>query len=169
MQHNSNLFDVIDNFLPQDYFKQLQDLVIYNANFPYFLIKGVVFEEDDDYQFTHLLVDRGNINSAHYNNFVPIFEKLNAKKIQRAKINLQPRSANIELTRPHKDHDDVEDIKACVLYLNTNNGFTYFGEEKVYSVENRVVLFNGNHLHGGSTCTDHNVRVVLNINYFDQT
>ena len=71
MQHNSNLFDVIDNFLPQDYFKQLQDLVIYNANFPYFLIKGVVFEEDDDYQFTHLLVDRGNINSAHYNNFVP--------------------------------------------------------------------------------------------------
>ena len=166
MQHNSNLFDVIDNFLPQDYFKQLQDLLIYNDNFPYYLIKGKVIEEDDDYQFTHLIVDRGNVNSAYLDKFIPVFEKLNAKRIQRAKINLQPRSANIELSRAHKDYDEG-DIKACVFYLNTNNGFTYFGEEKVYSVENRVVLFNGNHLHGGSTCTDHNVRVVLNINYFD--
>jgi hypothetical protein len=159
------LFYVIDNFLPQDYFKQLQDLVIYNDNFAYYLSKGKVVEEDDDYQFTHVLVDRGNINSDYYDNFVPIFQKLNAKKIQRAKINLQPKSANIELSRAHVDYIEG-DIKACVFYLNTNNGFTYFGEDKVYSVENRIVLFNGNHLHGGSTCTDHNVRVVLNINYF---
>ena len=77
---NSNLFDVIDNFLPQDYFKQLQDLLIYNDNFPYYLIKGKVVEEDDDYQFTHLIVDRGNVNLAYFNKFIPVFEKLNAKK-----------------------------------------------------------------------------------------
>ena len=52
------------------------------------------------------------------------------------------------------------------LYLNNNNGYTFFGDDKVYSVENRLVLFNGRTLHGGTTCTDNDLRVVLNINYF---
>lgn len=159
------MFYVIDNFLPQDYFKQLQDLLIYNHDFPYYCNKGTVSEEDDDYQFTHNLISQDQICSNNYEYFVPIFEKLNAQRIHRAKINLQPKTANIEITRPHLDYEEGN-IKACVFYLNTNNGYTYFGENKVFSVENRIVLFNGNILHGGTTCTDNNLRVVLNINYF---
>ena len=159
------MFYVVDNFLPEDYFKKIQDLVVYNKNFPWFLNKGKVIEDDGDYQFTHILVNYKKINSQLYDNFVPVFEKINPKEIVRAKFNLTPKTSNHQVSIPHVDCDE-EDIKACVLYLNTNNGFTYFGEEKVFSVENRIVFFNANHEHGGSTCTDSNVRVVLNIIYF---
>tara|TARA_R100000005_G_C4994847_1_gene201790 strand:- start:1904 stop:2383 length:480 start_codon:yes stop_codon:yes gene_type:complete len=159
------LFYIVDNFLPKDYFKEIQDLVVHNEYFPWFLNKGKVTKEDGDYQFTHTLVSYKKINSQLYDNFVPLFEKINPKEIQRAKFNLTPKTSNQEASPPHVDYHDG-DIKACVFYLNTNNGFTYFGEEKVFSVENRIVFFNGNHEHGGATCTDSNVRVVLNINYF---
>ena len=159
------MFYVIDNFLPQDYFKQLQELVIYNHRFPYYCNKGKVYESDTDYQFTHCLAIEKEIISDWYKDFIPLFQKLNAHTVERAKINLQPKTTKIERSSTHKDYEE-SDIKACCLYLNNNNGYTFFGDDKVYSVENRLVLFNGRTLHGGTTCTDNDLRVVLNINYF---
>ena len=50
--------------------------------------------------------------------------------------------------------------------MNSNNGYTYFeNKEKVKSVANRLLKFDNIMKHSGTTCTDENQRVVININY----
>ena len=39
--------------------------------------------------------------------------------------------------------------------------------KKVYSKENRVVIFNSKELHAGTNTTNTKVRCVLNINYYE--
>ena len=39
--------------------------------------------------------------------------------------------------------------------------------EKVYSKENRIVIFNNNERHSGTSTSDTKRRVVMNINFFD--
>ena len=62
--------------------------------------------------------------------------------------------------------DGFDRCKTAVLYLNTNNGYTKFKTgEQVESVENRLVLFDGNVQHAGTTCTDKRYRAVFNLNF----
>ena len=65
----------------------------------------------------------------------------------------------------HKDMDNKH--KGCLLYINTNNGYNYFKEEKkkIKPKENRAVFFNPSIEHCSSTCTDEKRRVTININY----
>ena len=61
---------------------------------------------------------------------------------------------------------EITQCKTCVFYLNTNDGYTMFKDgTKVESVENRLVLFDSQTQHCGTSCTDKRKRVVLNINY----
>ena len=55
----------------------------------------------------------------------------------------------------------------AIFYLNSNNGYTEFEDgTKVESVANRFVSFPSTLKHRGTSCTDENVRVVINFNYF---
>ena len=55
----------------------------------------------------------------------------------------------------------------AIYYLNSNNGSTVFKDsgDKVESVANRLIVFDGSIEHAGTSCTDDSRRVVLNINY----
>ena len=79
---------------------------------------------------------------------------------------MNPReSENVQLGSFHIDFP-IES-ETAILYINTNNGYTEFEDgTQVKSVENRVVIFNSNMLHTGRNCTDENVRVLINLNYF---
>ena len=64
-------------------------------------------------------------------------------------------------------HNDVDDCITAIYYVNTNNGTTKFKSGKeVESVANRLVIFNSNELHAGSSCTDEHRRCLINFNYF---
>ena len=82
----------------------------------------------------------------------------------RIKANLVTKKDEIYEYGMHSDADF--DCSAAVFYMNTNNGYTNIGGEKVASVENRLVKFNALTEHSGSSATDSQIRVVLNINYF---
>ena len=57
-------------------------------------------------------------------------------------------------------------MKTSILYLNTNNGYTRFEDgTKVESVANRMVTFPNQMMHTGTTTTDSEYRLVLNLNY----
>ena len=57
--------------------------------------------------------------------------------------------------------------KTAIFYLNTNNGYTLFEDgTKIESVANRLLTFDANLPHTGTSCTDKQFRCVLNINYF---
>ena len=88
----------------------------------------------------------------------------------RAKINFNPRSDKIVEHCYHVDNDYGKDAKTGIYYFNTNNGYTRLkvgGKEvKVDSIANRFLIFDGDILHTGTTCTDEVGRYVLNMNFF---
>ena len=85
----------------------------------------------------------------------------------RAKANLLTITPKIKQFDFHTDFDDKENLTTAILYLNTCNGYTIFKDgTKVESFANRFVEFDSKLEHTGTTCTDENVRVVINFNYF---
>ena len=53
-----------------------------------------------------------------------------------------------------------------IFYIGSNNGCTVFKRgDKVETVANRLVLFDSQLSHAGTSCTDESVRIVLNLNY----
>ena len=101
---------------------------------------------------------------------------LNPFALHRIKFNATPRTTNIKEKPLHVDvsgpqdsqgnFTDIPDYHICVIYFNDNDGYTYFEDgQKVVSKENRAVIFSGDLLHAGTSCTDADLRVVLNIDY----
>jgi hypothetical protein len=107
----------------------------------------------------------GKVNSDYFKIFEPIFIKLNTKILYKCKLNLTTKQKKITNFDFHTDVN-IENSKTAVYYINSNNCYTIFeNKKKVYSKENRIVIFNSSLKHAGSTHTDENIRLVLNINY----
>jgi len=52
------------------------------------------------------------------------------------------------------------------VYVNSNNGYTKFENgQKIESIENRLITFNNNLKHNGTTSTNSQTRIVLNLCY----
>jgi uncharacterized metal-binding protein len=52
------------------------------------------------------------------------------------------------------------------MYLNDNDGYTLLEDgTKIEAKSNRIVIFDGTTQHCGTTCTDENKRITLNLNY----
>ena len=94
----------------------------------------------------------------------PLLAALDVKALFRMKINLYVGESKLIEHAPHRDTKFKS--KAFVYYLNTNNGSTVFKNgESVQSKANRLVLFDSQLEHSGTSCTDERRRIVLNINY----
>ena len=89
------------------------------------------------------------------------------KKLLRIKANLLTRTNNIVINKFHKDFNNKNKLTTAIYYINTCNGYTLFKDgTKIKSVSNRFVSFDSNLEHTGTSCTDENIRVVINFNYF---
>lgn len=166
---------VIDNFLEREVCENIKSLV-QAGDFPWY--KGPVIgkyndgleftllcDEIDNYQFSHILYEKYEPKSNYFNILVPFINKLDISALYNAKINYNPKT---ETQIEHSFHIDTSSsCTTSIYYLNTNNGYTLFEDgTKVKSVENRMVLFPSNLYHTGTTCTDKQGRIILNINYF---
>lgn len=160
------MIEVIDNFLPEDYFNSLTLMV---EDLPWFYHNWSVYKGDDDPQFYHLLYFDNTIRSQYFKYVEQVYTRYvpNAKDhtLYRMKINATPRTDTIKQKQFHVDVKDKH--KVCILYLNSNDGYTVFEHEtrKVESVANRAVFFPGECSHSGSSCTNEGLRIVLNIDY----
>ena len=186
------MIKVIDDFMPEDEWTQMRDVVMLPHNaFPWNFAPQTVQEHLmkvdplDAYQFVHtpytIMSSNDNPNIPPRTN-IPIFEprsfqlflpiinnpKLNCKVLIKMKLNLNPRRSTIMEHGFHVDND-LPKAKTAVLYFNDNNGYTLFEKtgEKVYSKENRIVIFDNHLKHTGTTCTDKKRRVVMNINFYE--
>jgi hypothetical protein len=166
--------NVCENFLEEEYFQQLYELVINSGNINWFLNNYILDKNDktDDFQFVHTLYSHkmgGQPNSPFFDAFIPLFEKINLLTLIRAKINLSSKTEKNVIGGFHNDFNS-DKITTAVFYFNTNNGFTIFEDNtKILSKANTFVSFPAKLSHSGSTCTDKNYRVVLNINYLSET
>ena len=159
---------VIDNFLSPSDFELTQNFFL-GSSIDWNLNNSIVSLKQgiDQYQFVHEFCNVQRPFKSNYSNFLqPILTKLNALYIFRMKANLRPRTTQGVISDYHTDMDLNQ--QTAIFYLNTNNGYTKFKDntlDNVPSVANRLVTFYGGLEHAVCSCTDQNVRVVLNINY----
>jgi len=171
-ERSSNImqYRVVDNFLPYSDFCEIRDALL-SPNFPWFY--GVVVEDDAiiedifatqyNFQFTHLFYTKDNANSQHFYNLKKLIDKIDPISLVRIKANLSPKTDKII---EYGYHTDFENIISCVFYINSNNGYTKFKNgTTIESVENRALFFDSNLLHTGTSCTDQNIRIAINLNF----
>ena len=167
--------EIIDNFLPDYYFNQLQSRLL-GEYMPWFHNEYILHVDEGKnktYQFMHLLYDI----RPEYNGETPVYSlvkdslnlilsKLKVTKLYRIKANLRTRLFfNRSGGGYHTDGYDCS--HTSIYYINTNNGYTKFKNgTKVKSVQNRMVVFPSNLEHQGYTCSDKLKRVVINFNYY---
>lgn len=161
------IYEVIDNFLPQDDFNRLSDLV--HQQVPFYFQKEINTEHINDTQFymTHMLynIEHEPMYSTFFWNYKTILNKLNIKALMRMKINLYPKTEKIEIHQPHWDYK--YEHKGCLFSLNTCDGATILEDgTKIESVANRALLFDPSKLHSSTSCTNDKARLNININYF---
>ncbi len=172
---------VIDDFLPKEVFKELQDLIVYNYNFPFYFQKYVNRYEgnpgsclDSEYwnwYAIHILFCDGKHSSisTHYQRifdmFVPLLQDTGMyRMMMRMKVNMYPGTETLKEHYPHADYPFAHN--AGLFSLNTCNGFTRLLDgTKIDSVENRMLLFDGATLHNSTTTTDAPARFNINFNF----
>ena len=96
-----------------------------------------------------------------------ILDYLNTKAIVRIKANLNHKENDINIHGYHTDFN-YENLKTAIYYVNTNNGFTIFKKDgkKILSQKNKIVIFDSNEQHSGTSCIDKPFRLAINFNYY---
>lgn len=168
---------IIDDFLEKPLFDKIQEEFMGNE-IPWYYnptkSKGEGQEDLRNQQMFHMIYGFDHMiqrKKSHALGMVmPLLFKLKPLAILRWKANLQQATQDIYQSPFHCDSDNIPDnvfAYTGVYYVNSNNGYTIFEDtgDKVYSEENRLVLFDSRRKHAGSTCTDEKVRVVINLNF----
>ena len=179
---------IYDNFLNTKLFKPLQEILL-GPNFNWVYNDKIVTEkyngikqldnvdvvrhqDDDTFQFTHLFfVGPLQVNwSPQTISINPVLNAIAPRAWTRIKVNLGTRDPKHTMGGWHTDAkvgELSENITTAIFYMNTNNGYTLLEtEEKIESVENRLVVFPCDMLHTGVSQTDTKIRVTLNFKFF---
>ncbi len=163
-----------DDFLPKDTLGKLKSYMLSpKVKWHYNEFKVRSNEKTDSFQFVHtfyrLPLAKSRKSPVHDDLVYvePLLKHLDADLIIKIKANITPRTVEPNKTEFHTDFYDGIGNKTAVYYVNTNNGYTEFESgEIVESVENRMVIFDGDERHRGVSCTDEKVRIIINFNYF---
>jgi hypothetical protein len=157
-----------NNFLPKEVFQQIKNILI-SDTFPWYYkskmttIKGY----EEKLYFLHNFYVNNQPNSEHYVLIQECLKKLNCNSLIHARANLSLNFKERYYCNWHTDRDF--DCKIAILYINTNNGYTEIKDNdkviKVNCEENKIVVFDSNHLHRMVSQTDTENRVVINLNY----
>jgi hypothetical protein len=163
------MIEVVDNFLPKDIFKHLED-VLCGKNFPWYYNDHVASPEktDDLFYFTHMFynTERGEEVSPTIQLIEPILNMIQPKELIRVKGNLYTTYYEKRQDPFHVDYRYPH--RGAIFYLNTNNGYTVFEDgTKVDAVANRIMFFDPTVPHASTRCTDAKIRVNVNFNYYE--
>ena len=164
MKNKSTLsIKTIKNFLPDQIFKEIQN-ILFSESFPYYFVNYVVNADDrSDYFFTHhLLHEKGS--SAYFNKILaPLIGRLTFNRLTRSKINFYTKKHKFIKTAYHVDSKNPHFV--ALYSVNTNNGFTQLENGPTLpSIENTMHIFDGSLKHCSVAQTDTNARINININ-----
>ena len=157
---------IIENCLSKENFNFIKE-TIYSHYFPWYFHSGVNNKNDGNIQFTHIFHVDYKTNSNLFDNIKSLIQILNPLSLIRIKCNLLLRTEKIIEHGLHTDQQYKS--TTAIFYLNTNNGYTKFENgKKIFSEENKLVIFDNFLKHTGTTCTDKNERIVINFNYIEK-
>ena len=165
---------IIDNFLPSNEFKPLQDMMMGHHLAWYYSDGTITYDNPKgSFQFSTGFYEKGSPHIIC--NIELLSEKIKCcldrlmeiekvEKLYRIKANLNPKTLFHRGLGYHTD--GFENGKTAILYVNTNNGWTHIKKcGKIKCVANRIVIFDCRHEHQGYTCTDQKARFLINFNY----
>jgi hypothetical protein len=162
-----NKFIVIKNVLKKENFLTIKN-TLEGGNFPWYFSKVLIEKINNNFQFVHTFYNNFTVNSNFYDLIIPIIEVLKPLSLIKIKANLLPQEKNIVEHGMHVDHYHKK-CKTAIYYVNTNNGYTKFLDKtKILSEENKLLIFNTEEEHTGTTCTNVSRRIVINFNYVPQ-
>ena len=158
---------IIDNFLSNQIFDSLQKTILGN-NFDWYYNDYInqELETNKSFQFIHFFLNT-NGNGSSFDVVEPILNIIKPVSLLRIKANLLTKTNNIIVNEFHTDFNNENNLTTSIFYVNSCNGYTLFKDgTKIKSVANRFVSFNSSLEHTGTSCTDENIRVVINFYYF---
>jgi len=173
-------YDVIDNFLEEESLERLQNLIMGRADNIDFnwniitLVAARTYNKNYDQEIEKQLWNWYAIHpvyntipqSPHFDDIlIPFKDKWYLKSLIRVKVNFYPYTHEVKEHAKHQDYDF--DHRAALFSLNTCDGFTRMSNgDKVDSVANRMIFFDGSELHNSSTTSNQKGRYNINFNYF---
>ena len=167
-------YKVIENLIDKEEFTKLQDIFHNSSYLPwYYNSKTTNDENDNDFMFTHTIYLDDKIKSEIYDSCVNLFfsvsQQVEKSKLLRIKANLYTNQNKNIYHKVHVDIKELKDYKTAVFNFTTCNGGTilFLDDEEINipSVENSLIVFDGNIKHQGYTQTDTNTRVLLNFDF----
>lgn len=164
-------YELIENVLED--FQELQNLWCNGSNIAWYYNSSTVEGRDNHFMFTHHLYRNGQISSDMYSSLQDLLFKTsiftNKSKLLRVKANMYTNQGKNIYHAKHTDYEDIGDFTTAVFNFTTCNGGTvlFIDDEEVVipSIENSLLIFDGNITHQGFTQTDKNNRVLLNIDF----
>jgi hypothetical protein len=93
---------------------------------------------------------------------MPLISRLNFNHLLRSKINFYTKKNKFIKTAFHIDSTEKHTV--ALFSINTNNGFTLFKDgNKIPSIENQMLIFDGKLEHCSVSQTDEKYRININI------
>jgi len=167
-------YKVIENLIDKEEFKKIQNIFTNSAYLPWYYNSTTTHQTDDnDFMFTHTIYLDDQIKSDVYNDCINLFFKVSQEvkryKLLRIKANLYTNQSKNIYHKVHVDYKDLKDYKTAVYNFSTCNGGTIlYLEDKeidIPSIENSLIIFDGNIKHRGYTQTDTKTRILLNFDF----
>tara|TARA_R100000988_G_scaffold94280_1_gene58911 strand:+ start:361 stop:873 length:513 start_codon:yes stop_codon:yes gene_type:complete len=163
-------YKVINNFLDDDFFNYLTDL-IFHEDFNWFRKKTMTEGSKIDLgYFTHSFYNEMNVTSEHYRSYIlPILIKLEAAAAVQIRANMFP--SVFYKNKKGEWHSDYPFLcKTAILYLQDCDGGTELkiNNKNVFikSQKNKIVVFDSDVKHRGVVSKNSDFRHVINFNYF---
>ena len=162
--------EIIDNFLDKDIHQEIKK-TMFSFDFPWYYSGQTNYSrqiegsnDKTDFMFNHVFYRNNQILSQYFPTLVmPIIGNIKYNYLKRIKANLYTKKDKHIFHGFHVD--SFEPHKVALYSVNTNNGFTEFEDgEKFFSIENRLIIFDGKKKHRSVSQTDENLRVNININ-----
>ena len=161
--------EVIDNFLSEEDFNALSEIVMGVENFSWFCSPDIAYEADySQCFFYHTFFADMLPRSDYYVAVRSLFlDKIpNVRALLRLRACCYVATENVIEHGSHRDYDEGSEIKGAILYMNDCNGFTRLSDnEVVESKQNRLLLHDSTKMHNSTNCSDAPRRVVLVANY----
>ena len=169
-------YEVIDNFLNEEYFDSLVTLITDkektgNRTMPWFFqsrIADINKESDSNlFYMIHMFYDGNVPMSPFYEKLIPLLEQFGMRCLIRVKANFYP---NTEILHEHPMHTDYDfPHSGAILSLNTCDGYTKLKDgTKIDSIANRILLLDSSVEHCSTTTTNVSARINININYIQE-
>ena len=166
-QHCTLEMNTYDDFLDEDYHQELLSILT-GWEFPWFYQNTLTAGSQDvsALGFNHWL--KNDTDPEFSELIAKMQDKVGAKECYRARCDMtmyNPKGYR------HDFHTDAKHPhRVCIYYVNDSDGDTIImGEDnsihRVTPKANKMITFNGKHLHTGHSPQQHKCRILINANY----